>query len=136
MNELIWVAIIVATLAFLLSVINAIRISGLRKRVDVDLVNHREDVNLSMESVKFTATREVKNLRKEINKRNKPNPPRRKPVAKDGEADSKGAQNETSEKPAQGQRKPNPNRQKNYRPRKKPILKNPEGAPPVASAEE
>jgi hypothetical protein len=86
-----------------------------------------------MESVKFTATREVKNLRKEMNKRNRPVPPRNKPVSKEPvNTESAVAVEVDGEKP-KPRRNPNPNanRQRNYRPKKKPILKNPEDSPAV-----
>lgn len=119
MNELIWVGIVLAGLAFVLSVINSLRISALRNKLDVDLVNHREDVNLSMESVKFTATREVKNLRKEINKRNRPNPPRKKPTTEGAEVKESEVKSEGEGTPKTNQT-PNPNRRKYRKPRRKP----------------
>ncbi len=127
MNDLIWLTIaVVAALALILSVINAIRITKWRRQLEVDVVNHREDVNLSMESVKYTATREVKNLRKEINKRNKPAPQRKKPVAKTDGADNVTESSDSADEKSATRRNPNANRQRNYRPKKKPILKKPE----------
>ncbi len=63
--------LIVAIVALILSVINTFRISYNKKISEVDLVNQKDDINISMEGINTALIRDIRHIRKEFNRSNR-----------------------------------------------------------------
>jgi hypothetical protein len=114
--SLILLALIPGILAFILSIINAFRIRRVKKLHEVDLVNHKEDVNLSMEGVKVSLAKEINRLKKGVNKNQKTH----KPAPRNEQGNEKGKEtNKDNAKKVVNRRSPQ-QRSKNYRKRPQP----------------
>lgn len=66
----------VAIIALILAVINTFRISHMRKVSEVEFVNQKDDINVTMEAVKVSLYKEVRNLKKDFNKPNRHQKPK------------------------------------------------------------
>lgn len=75
---IIWLILGVAICALILAIVNYFRISYNKKIVEVEIVNQKDDLNLTIEAVKIGLSREIRYLRKEVGKSQrapKPNHP-------------------------------------------------------------
>ncbi len=136
MNEtIINTAVVAAFLAFAISIINAIRVTRVKKRCEVDLTNQREDMQVNWDNVKSSFGNDIRNIRKDIgrlNKQNNSTPPQRRQNDKttvkqeqqtESNNNSDNSKTEQGEQKNQNQRRPNNNRSRNYKPRRKPVNK-------------
>lgn len=115
-------ALIPGVLALIISITNAFRINRVKKLHEVDLVNHKEDVNLSMEGVKVSLAKEINKLKKGANKNHRAN--KQKQSTNTGGNDKGNTPNKDKPKKVV-QRKPQ-QRSKNYRKRPTPRKDNPQ----------
>lgn len=66
-----WLVItIIALAALVVSVVNAFRITTIKKMLEVNLQNQKEDMELSFKKIKSSLGRDIGNMRREVNKRN------------------------------------------------------------------
>ncbi len=127
--------LIVAILALILAVINFFRISTYKRIAEVDMVNQKDDLNVTMENVKVDLARDLRNLRREVSKLARPQNQKDNKNQAQGAAgaEKKATLTETdtkTEKPA-AEKKPfryNSNK-KRRKPYKKPEHKNTGSAP-------
>ena len=117
-NNLLIITFVLAALAFLIAAINAYRISHLKKISEVDLINQKDDLNVSMEAVKVDLYRDIRNIRRELGKLNRPP----KPAVQQKPAEPKADKTETSAESIPVEKKPYRKRPSNFKrrpPRKK-----------------
>ena len=69
------VTLIIAVIALVLSILNTVKISYNKKIRDVNLVNQKDDLNVSMDAIKTTLSKDIRGLKRDIHKieRNKKN---------------------------------------------------------------
>ncbi len=128
-NLAILLTLIVAIAALIISIINAFRISYNRKISEVNLVNQKDDINVSMEGINTVLTRDIRNIRKEMNRSSRNQKPKEPTSTNNPAAATQDSKKNTSEEDKNPpKRKMNNNKRRFYR--KKPTNKNPgkEGA--------
>lgn len=117
-HGMLWIVITaIAVIALAISVVNAFRISKIRKVLEANAENTKEDMDLSFRKMKSALYRDVKNIRREINKKKDNNQPNQKKDVKPEAKENTDAEN----KPA----KKKPQNRKYYNKKKKP--QNPQG---------
>lgn len=92
----------VAICALVIAVVNSFRISHNKKITDVIMVNQIDDINTTMEAVKLSLSRDLRNLRKEISKSQratKPNQGQPIQAKNNDETDNSGIIEPTEKKP-------------------------------------
>ena len=62
------IALLVAIVALVLAVLNAYNISHNRKIRDVNLVNQKDDINVTMDAIKLTLSKDIRGLKRDLNK--------------------------------------------------------------------
>jgi len=67
-NLAVLLTLIVAIIALIISIVNFFRISYNRKINEVEMVNQKDDLNVSMEAIKVMLQKEIRTLKKDINK--------------------------------------------------------------------
>ncbi len=94
-NAMVWTVIaIVAIIALVVSSINLFRISRIKQMLEVGMMNQKDDLDLSFRKIRSSLSRDVKNMRREMGKRNDHSGPKK--VVKPHEAN----RTEETEKPA------------------------------------
>lgn len=112
-HGMLWLIIAaIAVIALVISVVNAFRISKIRKVLEANAENTKEDMDLSFRKMKSALYRDVKNIRREINKKKDNNQ-----TAPKKEANTEAIENTDSEnKPV----KKKPQNRRYYNKKKKP----------------
>lgn len=117
-QDFLWLAItIIALIALIISVMNAFRISQVKRMLEVTMQNQKDDMELSFKKMKSSLGRDIGNMRREINKKNV----QKKPINKQQPAKTKEVVKTTVEDKGENQsKKParKPQRRK-YNPHKK-----------------
>jgi len=67
-SMVIWLILGVAVCALLLAIVNYFRISYNSKVAEVEMVNQKDDLNVTIEAVKVALSKEIRYLRKEVGK--------------------------------------------------------------------
>jgi len=67
-NILIIVSLVLSVLALLLAGYNTFKINHNKRVRDVNLINQREDIFMSMESIKVSLQKEIRRLQKDVNR--------------------------------------------------------------------
>ncbi len=94
-NALVWTVIaVVAIIALVVSSINLFRISRIKQMLEVSMMNQKDDLDLSFRKMRSSLSRDVKNLRREMGRKNDHSRPKK--VVKPHEANK----SEETEKPA------------------------------------
>jgi len=114
-HVMLWLVIVaIAFIALAISVVNAFRISKIRKVLEANYENTKEDMDLSFRKMKSSLYRDVKNIRREINKKRENNSPHKKDVKTEGEENADAEKKPAKKKPQH--RRYNPNKKKTQNP--------------------
>lgn len=67
MHGLLWIVItLIAFIALVVSVVNAFRITKIRKMLEVNLMNQKEDMELSFTKIKSSLGRDISNIKRQV----------------------------------------------------------------------
>jgi len=118
----IWLILGVAICALILSIVNYFRLSYNKQVAEVEMVNQKDDLNLTIEAVKVALTKEIRYLRKEVGKSQR-GP---KPIHSQPATHAKKENDEETDENSAAEKKPFKKRPSNFKrrpPHKRPIDK-------------
>lgn len=67
-NTIILITLAIAVIALVLAVINTFKIAYNKKIREVNLVNQKDDLNVSMDAIKITLSKDIRGIKRDINK--------------------------------------------------------------------
>ena len=118
-NMISLIALVVALLALIVAAVNAYNISHNRKIRDVNLVNQKDDINVTMDAIKVTLSKDIRSLKRDVNKIGRVNKP------KDSQDKTKAVVSEDSKDDTDVEKPKSKRPFKKRKPfRKKPTVKN------------
>lgn len=84
-NIIALIALVVAVAAFVMAAINAYNISHNRKVRDVNLVNQQDDINVTIDAMKVSLSKDIRSVKRDLNKMGRSSKPKTTSVKENSE---------------------------------------------------